>query len=367
VLQNVLVVTGPPKWWVKLADFGLSKRLTETTAYHTRSGTQSYMALEILDYLDTDVPSTEYTNAVDLWAVGCITYRLVIGKVPFPPDISLMKYCANNSLFPHESLLDNGINSSGHQFIRDLLATHPKERPSASQALNHTWIISGGFGIFSLSYFKVYKLTEVLLGCSNTGKQSEGLSNPNQQTSELSELTVSAIGYNTVSHAGLRSYRPPSSSHMNSSYTEASLPRRSASNTNLSSVSDHSTITRKSFFTLDSGTTAKQLPTAEEASSSMLKSDNLANPSSTKDSQATPQLVPNSTISSPDGKLVASASADQTVRLWGSATGAACRTLEGHSAYVTAVAFSPDGKLIASASADRTVRLWGSTTGAALV
>jgi WD40 repeat protein len=68
---------------------------------------------------------------------------------------------------------------------------------------------------------------------------------------------------------------------------------------------------------------------------------------------------------SPDGKQVVSGSDDKTVRLWDAITGAAQQTLEGHSDWVTSVAFSPDGKQVVSGSGDKTVRLWDAITGAA--
>ena len=61
-----------------------------------------------------------------------------------------------------------------------------------------------------------------------------------------------------------------------------------------------------------------------------------------------------------------SGSYDRTVRLWDAATGAALQTLEGHSGWVTSVAFSPDGRQVVSGSYDKTVRLWDAATGAAL-
>jgi WD40 repeat protein len=66
---------------------------------------------------------------------------------------------------------------------------------------------------------------------------------------------------------------------------------------------------------------------------------------------------------SPDGKLLASAGLDHTVRLWDTATGKELRRCTGHGDQVVSVAFSPDGKTLATGSGDGTARLWDAATG----
>jgi WD40 repeat protein len=74
---------------------------------------------------------------------------------------------------------------------------------------------------------------------------------------------------------------------------------------------------------------------------------------------------------SPDGKLLASVGmklddddrtpdqpASAEVKLWDTENGKDLGTLAGHTDHVYGVAFSPDGKRLATASFDYTIKLW---------
>lgn len=70
---------------------------------------------------------------------------------------------------------------------------------------------------------------------------------------------------------------------------------------------------------------------------------------------------------SADGKLLAVAGADNTIKLWELATGKHLKDLAGHSAAVSSLRFSADGAKLFSASADKSLRLWNAADGQPVV
>jgi WD40 repeat protein len=69
---------------------------------------------------------------------------------------------------------------------------------------------------------------------------------------------------------------------------------------------------------------------------------------------------------SPNGRWLAGAGQDHTVRLWDATSGQALQSFTGHSSEVKAVAFTPDGQWLTSAGADGSVRIWDPTAGTAV-
>ncbi|KAE9363175.1 kinase-like protein [Stipitochalara longipes BDJ] len=146
--QNILVAQKSPNWWVKLADFGLSKKIQAgLTALRTSAGTQSYQAPEFFHFLETsEEDDDEYTNSVDIWSVGCIVCRLLTGEVPFPTPRSLRQYCKYSDKLDQPTVikgLNNGrVSSDCIKFVNALLKSDPAKRPTPRDALDDQWLTS---------------------------------------------------------------------------------------------------------------------------------------------------------------------------------------------------------------------------------
>lgn len=62
---------------------------------------------------------------------------------------------------------------------------------------------------------------------------------------------------------------------------------------------------------------------------------------------------------SPNGKIVATASWDRSIKLWNAVDGKLIRTLDGkHNSWILGLNFSPDGKMLVSSSQDKTAKIW---------
>ncbi|CAI6089793.1 unnamed protein product [Clonostachys chloroleuca] len=150
---NILVSEPSPNWWVKISDFGISKRAEEeATAYRTFVGTRGYLAPEILGIYSLadmnnisssqtlDDSSSLYTVSVDLWALGAIIYRLLTNETLFGDPRDLAKYVAAGHPFPRATASEHGASEACVEFLESIMARSPNSRPSSSEALRHPWL-----------------------------------------------------------------------------------------------------------------------------------------------------------------------------------------------------------------------------------
>jgi hypothetical protein len=175
------------------------------------------MAPEILNYVPGINPkSSEYTNAVDIWALGCMVCRLANGVVPFPPGPSLLNFCRDESKFPPQS---SALSELGANFVRDLVVPYPSRRITAQQALDHDWTKARPDGSETKNPPVPFDFK---------GSES-GIAHPITKINRNGLDTVASFGgYNTVTHAGLQSYGPAASTRGQSPvHAESGRPKLS--------------------------------------------------------------------------------------------------------------------------------------------
>jgi len=86
---------------------------------------------------DMTIPKT---NRVDIWALGCILYRMVAGRPLFNTRFELYKYVMTAS--PPPPINNVGLSVPCVDFLSEVLYPKPEDRPSAEDCLNKAWIIN---------------------------------------------------------------------------------------------------------------------------------------------------------------------------------------------------------------------------------
>jgi hypothetical protein len=118
----------------KIADFGCT---AEATSAHARTtvlsrGTTSYRAPELLE------EPGNFTNKVDIWAMGCILYELVMARRAFDDDWQVHNFRLNQSRFGISFELSDDYLSDVAGFISEvvnwLLERQWRNRPTANNA-----------------------------------------------------------------------------------------------------------------------------------------------------------------------------------------------------------------------------------------
>jgi len=109
LIQQFPTPGGPQTWWVKLADFGISKHFGSdaNAANTTVLGTRDYMAPELQGALPLPPPPQSTLARIpsyplsDMWSLGAMVFRMLTGAAAFPTSRQLVRFCDGEAaLFP---------------------------------------------------------------------------------------------------------------------------------------------------------------------------------------------------------------------------------------------------------------------------
>jgi WD40 repeat protein len=309
---------------VKIADFGISKR-TDSTALRTRIGTEAYLAPEVRGFYtpedtalaDDNDEDESFSLAVDIWAVGAIVFRLIIGRPPFQSARELSRYVNATKPLP----VEGHITEDCANFLAETMNASPTKRPTAEIAIDFPWIHS----------------------------HPDALEDAVSEVSVAEPDTSLEIGWTTEPRPSAVEFARPAATDIHIG-TQARLQLNQT-------LEGHSDAVQSVAFSHDGRRLASSsvdrtvLTWAVDAHGQFQRTGRLLGHAGTVWS----------TAFSPDGRWLASGSEDKSVILWIADDRDQLEwgeTHYGHGDGVLSIAFSPDSRQLASGSRDMTILIW---------
>ncbi|KAI6184696.1 Serine/threonine-protein kinase PLK [Aphelenchoides bicaudatus] len=119
---------------IKIGDFGLATKMEfDGQKKLTLCGTPNYIAPEML-------LKAGHSYSVDIWAIGCILFTLLVGKPPFETESLKQTY---SKIRHNEYSIPKRIGQHAHNLISALLAPAPENRPNIHDIPNYPFFTNG--------------------------------------------------------------------------------------------------------------------------------------------------------------------------------------------------------------------------------
>jgi serine/threonine protein kinase len=141
-----------PVWWVKIGDFGISKRAQDgMTELRTMVGTSSFLAPEVIGIFpiedmksgDGERERHTYTCAVGIWALGQLSFFIICNKLAFQDSkMGLSRFVVTGMGFPRNLLEQRTASPFCCDFIEAAMTPSRKRRPTATELLRLPWLAS---------------------------------------------------------------------------------------------------------------------------------------------------------------------------------------------------------------------------------
>ncbi|GAB5359018.1 hypothetical protein AAMO2058_000508500 [Amorphochlora amoebiformis] len=131
--ENLLVEKKEGDMRIYVTDFGLSQFAKDDEAISAAGGSICYMAPEMID-------SDKFTNSVDIWGIGVITYVMLSGSLPFfdRTEDKLMDKIVKEPV-KFTATRWTKVSPEAIHFVKQTLTKDPDRRPTIKQVLEHDW------------------------------------------------------------------------------------------------------------------------------------------------------------------------------------------------------------------------------------
>ncbi|OMJ90441.1 hypothetical protein SteCoe_7137 [Stentor coeruleus] len=132
-LENIMFLSKEQDSCLKLVEFGSCKHFEKNVRVLERIGNPYFMSPEVI--------VGNFDSKCDVWSLGIMMYVLLSGSPPFvgSTENEIMQSVLTTEL-QFEGKKWRKISEEAKNLIRSMLNRNPKERPTAKQILNNTWI-----------------------------------------------------------------------------------------------------------------------------------------------------------------------------------------------------------------------------------